>query len=341
MICRLAGFISVLLLGSCLASAQRTSAGRSQGVGHLPTPEEAVCEFIVNVVDSHGQPAGEQINVRVDSVAGGTVAEGFTNTEGKVAFAVRVGSYIVRVRGINIRDAASGTINIESFEKLHHEFVRIEPLDSATTPDSTTAPVTAVDLQVPEKARNEFSKAKELLAKGERDQAVQHLEKAIEIYPRFAMAYNNLAALYMRSKDLKKAREMLNKGLAADPELAWTHVNMARLDLMEGAYAHAIPLMQKALAKEPNNPEYLLLMCKVQFLAKNYDEVLVYAKRVYMTPHPNLELAHILAGRALEAQKKLAEAQSEYEALVKESPDAPEAAEARASIERLSKLAKK
>jgi tetratricopeptide (TPR) repeat protein len=62
-------------------------------------------------------------------------------------------------------------------------------------------PVVSVEtLRIPEKAQREFHKGLEFLQKDELQKAEKHLLKALEIYPEYFQAYNNLGVLSMGAK---------------------------------------------------------------------------------------------------------------------------------------------
>ncbi len=314
-------------------------AQRSVPVGR-PGDPEAKIEIIVHVLFTNETHAGEHITVLLESPGGGAMAQAFTNSEGKAAFTnVRPGQYVIRVRDQTIKETATRVLNLE-YERTHHEFIRAEPRDSRDASFSTPPPAPAAVVKIPDKARKEFEKGNSALSAGDTQKARQHYEKAVQLYPQFAMAYNNLAALYLKSKDFTRAREALNNALKADPDLAFTKANLIRLALLERNFPEATRLADQALTQEPNSPEFLFLMCQAQFFSGNFDQALVYARKVCANPHQEFEMAHILAGRALEAQHRAEEARAEYGRLVQESPSAPEAAEAGRSLARLASATK-
>ncbi len=298
--------------------------------------------LVVHVVQPNDRPLGQDYSVVLESVHGAVVGRSVTNRQGEIAFrGIRPGDYVVRVSGANIKDAASGTIALSPSD-FRSEFVRVE----LTNPDGTPAitskqgSVSAASLNIPEKARKERDKGNEALARGDKDKAKEHYLKAIEIYPAFASAYNNLGTVYIASSDKVHAREAWMKALEIDPELDSANVNIARLDFMDRDYASAITPLEKALAAHPKNPNILLLMSEAQLMTKDYDKALVYARKVYTGVHKDFEMAHIVAGRALEAQNHPDQARAEYDRLLQESPSAPETAEAKRSLSRLDSLAR-
>ncbi len=317
--------IVLVLLASNLSFAQRSSAGR------IPTGDGIA--LVVYVIQSNGQPAGEKINVRVDSVNGGTVGESFTNEEGYTTFVVGGGSYVIKVRGLSIKPVTSNVITIESMEKLHPEYIRVQTIEEGKQSEVETP-----SANIPANAREEFEMGTGALSKGDTAKAIEHYQKATKLYPRFAMAYNNLAALYMRSNDLAHAREAMGKALKADPDLPFTQANNIRLKLLEQNFDEAIALSQKALQKDPGSPEFLLLMCRSQLLGEHFDQAVAYAHKLTSAPHEKYESAHLLAARAFEGQKRLDLAKLEYEALIKDAPTSPEADEAQREIVRLKHL---
>jgi tetratricopeptide (TPR) repeat protein len=304
-------------------------------------PSQPNIELIIHVVYPNDHPAGENITVDLQSVTGPTVSTAFTNPEGEVTFHdLRPGDYVLRLHGADVKDASSGTIELNSYESFRTEYVHVEPLESASAVGSTQGSISTADLNIPEKARKEFDKGNEAFAKGDLKKASEHYEKAIGIYPKYAMAYNNLGVAYMRFRDFANARDAWTKALDADPNLASANTNLARVKFLEHNYDQAIPLLQKALATRPDNSETLLLMSEAQLATEHFDQALLYARKVCSAPHEKYEMARIVAGRALEAQSHPDQARVEYEVLIKEAPTSPEASEAQRSLEHLNGVAR-
>jgi tetratricopeptide (TPR) repeat protein len=63
--------------------------------------------------------------------------------------------------------------------------------------------------------------------------ALQHLQRAIEIYPQYAMVYNNLGAVYGHLNDRQHEREAFQKAIDLDSLFAPGYVNLAKLCLQE------------------------------------------------------------------------------------------------------------
>jgi tetratricopeptide (TPR) repeat protein len=319
------------------------SRGNTGSIGGLGRPARTA-DLVIHVVFPNDHPAGENIAVELHAAAGGTVAQAFTNSLGEVTFrGIPGGSYTVTIRGTDVKDASSELISVDSYEGFNTEYIHVQPLNQDDTAvKSTQGSISAADLKIPEKARKEFDKGNEAAAKGDSKKASERYEKAIELYPKYAMAYNNLGVIYMKTNDKVHAQEVWNKALEMDPTLATANINIARLDVMDHDYPAAILLLERALAVQPTSGEVLLLMSEAQFLAGHVDEALLYSRKVdAIADHQKYEMARIIAGRALEAQNHTDLARIEYEVLLKEAPSAPEAEEARKSIARLDEVAKR
>lgn len=316
----------------------RTATGPSGGIY---SPFSHTSNLMVHVVFENEHPAGQSILVQLEAAAGGIVSSKFTDAEGQVTFpGIAPGSYIVRIKGGDVQDTATDVLNLDSFD--HTEFIHVRPVaNEKTAVGSKEGSVSAATLNIPDKARKQFDKGNEALAKGENQKAIDYYLKAVELYPKYAMAFNNLGAAYMKSDDKIHAREAWGKALEADANLGTANLNVARLDMIEDNFKDAILPLEKALAVQPTNPQILLFMSEAQYMTGHLDDALLYARKVHAVEHQKFEMAHIIAGRVLESQNHPDQARVEYELLLKEDSKAPEATEARQSIARIDSVAKK
>ncbi len=332
-----------LLLATCCSFAQGGSLATRgpEGFG-APQNIQGITELVVEVSYQDSRRAEEGISVQLQSTTLGMVGERFTDGQGRVMFQrVHGGLYFIKVRGAKIKELTTDGFNIAALDTFHREHVRIQPADSDDAPGSPTGVISKTELNVPKKALKEFESGNDAASKGDRDAAIQHYKRAAELYPNYAMAHNNLAALFIQSKDFTRADQELTKALKINPNLSWTIANDIKLKIAEHKYDEAIPVLTKALVQAPQNVEFLFLMCKAQFLLNNFEQALIYARKTYSASHQGFEMAHIVAGRSLELQNRPEEAKLEYKKLLSESPSAPEAEEARKSLARLDTGAQK
>lgn len=102
--------------------------------------------------------------------------------------------------------------------------------------------------KVPKAAMKEFRKAENATAHGREDQALGHLEKAIELDPEFMEALNNLGTKYIRLRRPVEAAALFQRATELDPSLPQLHVNLAVALLHLRRPAEAEQEVRKALA---------------------------------------------------------------------------------------------
>jgi len=98
--------------------------------------------------------------------------------------------------------------------------------------------------------------------KQEYDQAIANFQKAVELEPKAAAAYNMLGMAYrFKASQLGipelRAKEVaaFQKALKADPQYWVAMINLGMTYYGQGKKAEAAPLFKKALALNPQHPE--------------------------------------------------------------------------------------
>lgn len=109
--------------------------------------------------------------------------------------------------------------------------------------------------KIPKAAMKEFRKAENATANRKDDEAIQHLEKAVELDPEFMEALNNLGTKYIRMGRPAEAAELFQRATALDPSLPQLHVNLAVALLHLRRPAEAEQEVRKALTGQTDgNP---------------------------------------------------------------------------------------
>lgn len=89
--------------------------------------------------------------------------------------------------------------------------------------------------------------------RGQFDQAIAILEKALETSPFSAETFNNLATAYMQRWDLERAEDHLITALEIRPGFAVAHMNLGLLYVIMGRYEETIDQLNQALEIVPDN----------------------------------------------------------------------------------------
>jgi tetratricopeptide (TPR) repeat protein len=267
------------------------------------------------------------------------VQQEFTNIDGEATFnTVKPGIYIAAVSGAAIENA---DVEFEVHRnEAHVEYVRVKLVQTGQALGSTEGSVSMASLAIPGKARKELDKGNKAAQQNDLQQAKQHFQKALELYPSYSAAANNLGAICLRLQDRDCARDSLEQAVRSDPRSAPALQNLARVRMAEQNFTQAEQLLQRALTVEPTNPEALVAMARIELVLQKYADAVFYAHKVHAVPHTGFGVAHWIAAEALEAQGKPQEAVVEYGTFLKEAPEHPFAPQARAALARLNQTAK-
>lgn len=328
------------------------------GYGSRVGPGDAPGQAGVTSNDRGGAPGQHssdtltnlQVRVQVINDNGSTVGESSPTNEGYAVFRV-VGSiiigqntrvfptYRVRVFGPEIEEAWAENVQPGLADRILNMTVHRKG-EKTEIAKSGTGTVSASGLAVPSKAQKELDKGNEALSEEKFDKAKQHFEKAIQIYPQFDQAYNNLGVVLMKTGDKAAGKQAFEKALAVNDKSARAYVNLGKIAVQEERYDEALKLFTSSLTIEPLNSEAFNGICQAGVMGKDFEQVVSAAKKIHGMPHDNMPLCHFAAGFAYQNLNKPDEALAEYNLYLKEASmgDAL-VAKAREAIEEINKSA--
>jgi tetratricopeptide (TPR) repeat protein len=265
--------------------------------------------------------------------AGGPAAEGAANDRCEVEFFnVPSGTYRLNVSGQTIADADGGTIEMNPSKEAEFEITVRRPGDverNAGAP--VNAFVSVPELAIPPRAKKEFDKANELMAKQDFPKAIERLNSAITIYPAYANAYNNLGVIYARLGDRVHEREALEKALSINDHFAPAYVNVGRMEIAAGDFADAEKALNQAASCDPTDAMALVLLSYSELMDKHFDEAIATSHKAHglQAPHSTV---HEVAARAFEQKRDAVNAAAELEEFLKEEPTGARADAARKEL---------
>ena len=277
----------------------------------------------VRVVYSDDRPVAARTRVQLmSSASNNSIDEGFTNDHGEVEFyGIGAGDYHVVVTGDGIQDADSGIIEVDARKGSQETSITVLRTGEGSHADKPGPPSVSVNqLKIPSEAKNKYDEASELMGKKDWAGAIGRLNDAIAIYPRYAAAYNNMAAAEARLGDWGRAREALQKAIAVDDHFAPGFVNLGHLEERDHKFEAAEKLYAKAAAIDPSNAQTLAYLCRSQFLDKHYDAAIATAHTVHAMPHDQLASVHYIAARAYQRENRTSDAIAEFKVLLQEEP---------------------
>jgi tetratricopeptide (TPR) repeat protein len=287
------------------------------------------------------QPA-VRVPVRCNGV--GCIPILMTDNNGKFVFNVSVGHYTISVQipGYIQQEESRDLLDLQSNEYI---FFKLKPDATARA-----APGSVVDANIPEAARKEFTKADEALATGKKEkleEAVQHLEKAVTLYPKFLEAQLKLGTTYMDLQQFDKAELALKKTLEIDPKAANALFALGEIYLRQKKNEDAEKVLLQGLQVEGRSFQGHLTLARVyvDMAAKIKDEAQNRPWRVKAYDQVNEALkynsenalAHWIKGNLLVTVGRDLDAQHEFEEYVRLDPKGPLADKAKTLIDKIKK----
>jgi Tfp pilus assembly protein PilF len=299
----------IVFLLLALASAQ------SRGSGNLKVrvtfPDGHACNIVVRVQVMGGASSSP-------------VAEGYTNDAGMIEFSnLEIGTYHLIVSGEGIDAADSGTFEVDNRRTSQYLYVMVKPTrnsDQANVGMSGSPTVGSADLNIPESAAKEFDKATGLMAKQDWKKAIERLNRALAIYPKYVAAYNNLGVVYARMGDRSHERDALQKAVSLNDHFAPAFINLAKMAIADRDMPQAEILLDKATAFDPANSSALILLANVELLDHHYDQAIATCHKAHNMAQDSHALAHYIAARALEHESRPTDAAAEFQTFLREEP---------------------
>jgi tetratricopeptide (TPR) repeat protein len=198
--------------------------------------------------------------------------------------------------------------------------------------------VSAVELSIPTKAKQEFMKAQRFLEKRDIESARSCLEKAVEMAPQFWIAWNSLGVIAYQSRQYAKAEQLFREALKQDPEAYSPLVNLGGALLSQGKDKDSLPINLQAVKARPDDALAQSQLGQSYFFLDQLDDAERHLKQAKdLDPehfsHPQLVLIQIYARR-----QNLPAMISEMTEYLRLHPDSDQAPAIRNALEKLHAL---
>ncbi|HZU24378.1 MAG TPA: tetratricopeptide repeat protein [Bryobacteraceae bacterium] len=113
--------------------------------------------------------------------------------------------------------------------------------------------VSARALTIPGAARREYEQAQKDLGRRDVGSAVAHLQRAVQLAPQFAVAWNNLGAISYQAQRFEQAEAQFRRALKEDPHCYEALVNLGGVLATERKPSEALAYNQHAVLVRPND----------------------------------------------------------------------------------------
>jgi tetratricopeptide (TPR) repeat protein len=201
--------------------------------------------------------------------------------------------------------------------------------------------ISVTSLEAPKDARKSYEKGEESMKKEKWPEAQKQLEKAVEIYPKYAAAWCDLGEVRLKQSNAAQAREAFAQALEADPKYLKRYLPLATLAMGERKWQEAADTTGKLTRLDPvDYPQAWMFNAIANAHLHNMDaaeesaRAAVKADTGHQFPRCEYILAVILASK-----QQYAEALPLMKSYMKHAPNAPDAETVRKQISEMEKTA--
>lgn len=327
--------VSVLVLVVCSLSlsAQRLGMDPQQApFSRLNSSRGEIRTINGTVQDTNNRPLKE-VRVELRDANGSVVNSMETNSSGSFEFSmVPAGTYlIVATSGLQ---QASERVDTSAWPGM------VSLRMPAGNPEDGVAghSISVVQYRIPAKAREEYRKAHELIAKARMDEAGKHLDKALELCPNYADALTLRGVVELNQQDSQAAIIDLDRAIKADGNYAMAYMVMGSALNMQSKFDEAIRVLQRGESLAPNYWQAYFEMAKAFIGKADYPSALRQLERAENIAPIEYPLIHLLRAQALLSLKQYPEAATALQAYLQKDPQGANSQQARKMLERAQAL---
>ena len=113
--------------------------------------------------------------------------------------------------------------------------------------------ISATSAGAPTKAKKEYEKGCEFEKKGKWDPALVSFQKAVEVYPKYAIAWFEMGRVQVQKGNLEAARQSFHQSLSADSKLVGPYHELAQLALRDKQWQEVVDTTDALLKLNPVN----------------------------------------------------------------------------------------
>jgi tetratricopeptide (TPR) repeat protein len=128
-------------------------------------------------------------------------------------------------------------------------FARVFAQESSFTTQQT---VSVNQLRAPGKARKALDRARQALIHGRLEQAAAQIDRALKVYPNFALAFVTRGSLRIRQNRLEEASIDFQQAIRNDPNLGAGYLGLGATYNLQGRYNEALVPLDQSLQRLPN-----------------------------------------------------------------------------------------
>lgn len=285
---------------------------------------------------SQGAAPAVDVVVRLEQLSGGSINETRTDRIGRFTF-----SNLARIQyHVVIRHFGYKEIQREvNLIMASSDYLQLQLVLDESKPTAVQVSSRIVDANVPPEARREYEKAEALVATGNKakmGEGIQHLMKAIVIYPAFLEAKLRLGTTHMDLMQWSQAEQVLRQANGAHPRTPNILFALGELFMQQGKNSEAEKTLREGLELEPRSWQGRFTLGRLYW---SNNDIVKAGRQVGLAIqlNPTLAEAHLLAGNIFLRARKNEEAQFEFEEYLRLAPKGKYVSETRQVLQKIKK----
>jgi tetratricopeptide (TPR) repeat protein len=287
----------------------------------------------VNLADSSA-PAHD-VAVRLERFTGGLVDQINSDNRGRFRFTnLQRGYYKVVI-------SAPGFVSVQQdvdltlLFKAYLVFTLVN--DQPYYVPNLIGPAGIIDVRVPAEARDEFDRGRAALAKKDQQEAITHLQRAVNLHPSFFAAALLLATAYVDMREWSKAEVVLQRALELKPEAAPALISLGEVYWRQKRFDEAEKTLLEGLKGDEKSWHGYFTLGRLYWDQGNIPKAGAAIGRTLQLK-PDFAEAHLLAGNILLRVNQPERALSEYQEYLRLEPKGEFVQPTRELVQKLSKV---
>ena len=281
------------------------------------------------------------VTVTLQNHAGAQIDQDITKNDGRYRFAgVIAGTYYISVKaaepGLQQLLQKIELINtgrsVTNYSKERFDF----SLNRTAAAERSPVVGTVFAQVVPPDAEKEYLSAVTYISKGEREAAVVKLNRAIQLFPTYFLALQQLGLVYIDTEKDQQAIGPLEKSLEVNPRSAQSHLGLGMAYVNLDRPKEAIKELNEALALDRREFRSYLYLGMALINTGKLDEAEKSFKEAYSIGGPTqARTAHLYLASIYSTRKEYQKAIAELETYLRENPKTPNASKIQEAIAKM------
>ncbi len=298
----------------------------------LPTDEQPRGKISGTVLLKKGNRPAIQVAVKLKSHAVGIFRSVLTDLEGH----------------FEVRSLPPSTYEIVVDEPGYEPAQASAQLDGSASPlvlylnspntaqsEQKSYTVSARELKIPDKARNEYVKGLESLAKNDLEGSVSHFAKATQKFPEYYEAFYHIGVVKTTQGRLEEAMPAFQKAIdLSGGRYAWAEFGIGYLLYLEGKTEEAVTTLRRGLEVDGNSPDGHAILGMALLQLNRPDEAEKCAREALLR-NPNFGPAYLVLSDAYGRRREYRAQVQELDAYLKLEPNGTESEHVRQAREQV------